>query len=190
MLAALLVGFIWGFSEGIWFFIIPDIALSFFAIYGWKKALASTFGTILGAMLAATLLFLLFSMFPSMQTKIISLWQSLPGFYPKMLSVASTHLHEQQGRGLVLGPNSGIPYRFYILEAFKQGITLSDLMLWTPLARIERIAIAPIAVLILKFLLKKKFSEKWVNRFLVIVLVFYWIGIYIWYWGFFLPKTY
>ncbi len=190
MIAALLVGFIWGLSEGTWFFIIPDIALSLFALRGWKSALISTVATIVGAMLAAVILFGLFSFFPSAQSKIIQLWQSLPGFYPKMLEVASGHLKAEGAKGLILGPNSGIPYRFYILEAFKQGISLSDLLLWTPIARIERIAISPIVVLVLKFFLMKKFNEKKINRSLSLIILLYWIGIYTWYWGFFLPKTY
>ena len=190
MIAALLVGFFWGLSEGTWFFIIPDIALSLFALRGWKPALISTIATIIGAMIAASFLFFLFSLFPSVQSKIIQLWQLFPGYYPKMLEVAATHLKEQKARGLILGPNSGIPYRFYILEAYKQGISLTDLLLWTPIARIERIIIAPIAVLTLKFFLKKKFGEKKTSRFLMFFIFFYWIGIYIWYWGFFLPKTY
>lgn len=190
MIAALLVGFLWGLFEGTWFFVIPDIALSYFALRGWKQALVSTVATILGAMLAAILLFWAFSIFPATQSKIIQLWQSLPGFYPKMLEVAATHLHSENAKGLILGPNSGIPYRFYILEAYKQGISLFDLLSWTPIARIERIAIAPIVVLILKFLLKKKFTEKTVNRSLGVFIFIYWIAIYVWYWGFFLPKTY
>lgn len=190
MIAALFVGLLWGIGEGTWFFIIPDIALSFFALKGWKPALISTAATVIGAMVAAISLFSLFSLLPSSQLKIIQLWQSLPGFYPKMLEVATLHLKEQQGRGLLMGPNSGIPYRFYVLEAYKQGISLGDILLWTPIARLERIAVAPIVVLFLKFFLKKKFDEKKVNKFLTFFIFFYWIGIYIWYWGFFLPKMY
>lgn len=190
MIASLLLGLTWGINEGTWFFIIPDIALSFFALRGWKPALIGTIFTIIGAMVAAILLFAIFSLVPSSQEKIIQLWQSLPGFYPKMLEIAATHLKERQGQGLLMGPNSGIPYRFYILEAYKQGISLSHLLLWTPIARLERIAIAPIIVLILNFLLKKKFEEKKVKHFLGFFIFCYWIGIYIWYWGFFLPKTY
>lgn len=190
MIAALLIGLAWGFSEGSWFFIIPDIALSIFALRGWKTALVSTIATIVGAMIAAISLFLVFSLFPGSEAKILHIWQSLPGFYPKMLDVAAIHLRAQGAKGLMLGPNSGIPYRFYILEAYKQGIPLSRLLFWSPIARLERIVLAPIVILILKYFLKKKFEEKKINKYLGIFIFIYWIGIYVWYWGIFLPKTY
>lgn len=200
----ILVGFFWGFNEGLWFFVIPDIALSLIALKGWKPALYSTIATVLGAMLSAILLYTVVSKsgVPELLLlKIEEIWSYFPGYYPKMFTRAASHLSSSGAKGLLIGPTSGIPYRFYVLEAIQQNISLKDLLFWTPLARLQRIAIAPIVVLAIQFVFFKsrpKFSEKWKSRLndkrfkkiLFVILCIYWIYIYVWYWGSFLPKTY
>lgn len=200
------VGFFWGFNEGTWFFIIPDIALSLIALKGIKPALYSTIATVIGAMCAAILLYavVLKSGAPEVVLlRVENIWSHFPGYYPKMLTTAAANISASGAKGLLTGPSSGIPYRFYVLEAIQQNISLWDLLLWTPLARLQRIAIAPIAILGIKYgfsllITKGNLSDKWksrlveknLNKALFVILTIYWIYIYIWYWGTFLPKTY
>jgi|GEM_PF-2021308 len=193
---ALLIGFCWGLFEGIWFFIIPDIALSFFALKGFKPALYATFAVIVGAMVAAISLFTLFQVYPETLETFRSIWSHLPGYYPSMFEVAKGHLQEAGTRGLLLGPSSGIPYRFYIYEAFKENLSLINFLIWTPAARLERIIIAPIACFALRLLAEKilipkyNFSRKKTYASLHLLIILYWCAIYYWYWVLFLPKTY
>ncbi len=193
------LGFFWGFNEGLWFFIIPDIILSIAALKGWKPALYTTIATIIGSMLAAATIYLILAHYP-IET-FTAIWSSLPGYYPKMLDTASLHLSTDGANGLLNGPTSGIPYRFYVLEAYQQNIALTDLLVWTPIARLQRIILAPIAVLIIKWLLSllakklpinqgKYLKQESVNKWLLMVICLYWIYIYVWYWGTFLPATY
>ncbi|MCB0348945.1 MAG: hypothetical protein KDD37_08910 [Bdellovibrionales bacterium] len=193
------ISFFWGYNEGLWFFIIPDIALSIFALKGWKPALYSTLATVFGSMLAAVTLFILLRFYKA--DTFTHIWSSFPGFYPKMLSVARLDLSTDGARGLLNGPTSGIPYRFYALEAYMINISILDLLIWTPLARLQRVILAPVAVLTLKWLLPKIFSrlplraqrhlkKHSLNKSLLLVICLYWIYIYVWYWGNFLPSTY
>lgn len=188
--------FLWGLLESLWFFIVPDVALSFIAAKGWRSAILSTLVATFGSMVAASFLYFLMSFFPFWIDMLKNLWSYLPGFYPNMLKVAANHLQENQALGLLSGPTSGIPYRYYVLEAYKANISLSQLLLWTPIARLERMVIAPLAVLLIKFILTKlnllfpKFTEKIRRQTLFILISFYWIFTYIWYWFYFLPKTY
>lgn len=55
--SAFLVAFLWGFSEAVWFFIIPDIFLTLIALFSLKRALLGMGWTILGAMLGGGLLY-------------------------------------------------------------------------------------------------------------------------------------
>jgi hypothetical protein len=193
---ALLIGFCWGFFEGTWFFFIPDIALSFFALKGIKHAIYGTLATIIGAMCAAIFLYFLFEHYPKSLEALPAFWSHLPGYYEQMFDVARTHLHESGAKGLLEGPKSGIPYRFFLLESFKDNISLINVLIWTPLARLERIVIAPIACLILRyfseFVLIAKFSlpRKKVYFSLHCLIFIYWCAIYYWYWFLFLPNTY
>ncbi len=196
MLISAIVAFFWGLFEGIWFFIVPDVALSFISIKGWKAAVASVIATVLGSMVAAAVLSSIVSYLPEFSSSLVSLWSHLPGFYPSMLDTAANHLRESQARGLLSGPTSGIPYRFYIYEAFLQKISLSSILLWTPPARLERILLAPVVVLTLRLVFRKisvfftGFCQSRQRRLLFFLVSVYWICTYIWYWFDFLPKTY
>lgn len=52
-----LISFLWGFSEAIWFFIIPDVFLTFIALFSLKRALIGMGWAIFGAMLGGALLY-------------------------------------------------------------------------------------------------------------------------------------
>ena len=112
-----------------------------------------------------------------------------------MAEVAAGHLALSGGSGLLSGPTSGIPYRVYLLEAWGQQISLWEILVWTPLARLERIVIAPAVVLVLRWAMLQGASrffgtpEFW-KRVLGALIVVYWIGLYIWYWGSFVPTAY
>jgi hypothetical protein len=190
------IGFLWGLMESLWFFVVPDVVISFLAIKGWKPAVKSTLGAVFGAAMGCIILFALFFNLPAALENLISLWSHLPGYYPKMFQVVNTHLQSDGVRGLLSGPSSGIPYRYYIYEALKLNLPLAGLLAWTPLARLQRIVIAPIVVLILRFLLQRVFrrwfpqKQDYIGRYLVLVIAIYWVGLYIWYWQSFLPLQY
>lgn len=182
-----LVGFIWAVCEGTWFFIVPDVALSFIATEGWLPALLATLSSVVGSMVAATLLYVLMSASPQWIDHLKNLWSHLPGFYPSMLETAAGHVRAKGAQGLLSGPTSGIPFRYYVFAAFRENISLAQLLLWTPIARLERIVIAPIVVLVTKYIFTRWGLHR---RILFVLITLYWVGTYVWYWFDFLPRTY
>lgn len=191
------IGFLWGLMESLWFFIVPDVAISFLALKGWRSALVSTVAAVLGAMLGAIILFLAFRFWDVGAVEFFrKLWSSLPGYYDMMVQVAHGHLVAGGAKGLTAGPASGIPYRFYVLEALQLKIPILDILAWTPYARLQRIIIAPVMVLILRQLTVFVARKWWPHRQelfqkgLTIIILVYWLGLYVWYWGSFLPQTY
>jgi hypothetical protein len=187
-------GTLWGFLEGTWLFLVPDILLCYWAMKGWRQALLAVAGVVIGAELAAILLYTLLP-YSDLSTALPQFWASLPGFTPKMAEVAAGHLALEGGKGLLAGPTSGIPYRAYLVEAWNAQIPLWEILVWTPLARLERILIAPAAVLALRWFLTTVVArsigtkELWM-RVLVVAVVVYWICLYTWYWGTFVPTIY
>lgn len=194
--------FFWGYNEGIWFFIVPDVILSYAALLGFKKAIGCTLAALLGSIAAASTLYFVFSNIPEfLILKIEELWSFFPGYYPKMLTLSSQHLTHKGAQGLLTGPTSGIPYRFYVLNAYMQNISLNELLLWTPLARLQRIILAPSVVLGVLFINSKLqnrypsiiqflFKEENFKKTLFALITIYWILLYQWYWGVFLPSHY
>jgi hypothetical protein len=158
-----------------------------------RKAAASTLAVVVGAMLGACILYCALGGWSGAYESLHHLWELLPGYRPKMVDVVSGHL-SSGARGLISGPSSGIPYRVYVLEAWNQGIPLVDVLLWTPVARLERIVIAPIVVLLLRFgarkLLLPRFTQVPWERAIAGLIVIYWIALYVWYWGVLVPKLY
>ena len=80
-----------------------------------------------------------------------------------------------------------------MLEAWRLHLPLGDVLLWTPLARLERIVIAPLAVLAFASS-RNGFSRRiqrvrW-NGVLAVLIVIYWVALYGWYWGSLIPKQY
>lgn len=186
---------LWGVCEGLWFFIVPDIILSFACLKGWKTALISTLSIIVGSMVAAVVLYLTIGLLPLWSDRWQALWSSLPGYYPRMFEVAANHIQENGAKGLLSGPSSGIPYRFYVFESFHQDISLWSLLIWTPLARVQRLFLTPLVILPANAILKKLEQKyKWNplirQRGWWVALIVYWIGTYIFYWGTFLPQHY
>jgi hypothetical protein len=194
-----LTGVLWGSFEATWFFIVPDILLCYWALRTARQAFWSTVGVTLGALLGAVFIYWVCSSENS--ASLLSLWNFFPGYAPKMSEVARSFLVDKGALGLTAGPSSGIPYRVFVLEGWRLSIPLQSILFWTPVARLERIIIAPIVILALRGMgswVKNRFSSrfpvldnekkgKWV---LTAIIILYWIGLYIWYWGFFVPTRY
>jgi hypothetical protein len=187
--------FFWGLAEGIFFFVVPDVILSAIATCSLATSLRASLLVVLGAVVAACLLYCgLFIGGDSALSLIHSVWSFFPGYTPKMDDLVREHL-SRGARGLLSGPQSGIPYRVYVVEAWKQQISLLEILLWTPFARFERILIAPVVVGVMKHILafalkKRRVGESTLSRVLLIAIALYWVVIYFWYWGFFIPANY
>ncbi|MGO9467732.1 MAG: hypothetical protein ACLQVF_26650, partial [Isosphaeraceae bacterium] len=124
-------------------------------------------------------------------------WSALPGFRATMLVRASGYLEAHGARGLLWGPESGLPFRVFVLEAYQLRIPLARILVWTPPARLERILLSPFIVAGARVALGRAArtlfpmcSNRPLDRLLVILVSIYWIGLYGWYWWFFLPRIY
>jgi hypothetical protein len=191
---AALTGFLWGLAEATVFFIVPDVLLCYWAMKSAKEALASTLAVVVGAMLGAVILYLSLDLDATHYTFFHGVWGCLPGFRAKMAEVAAGHLRAGGATGLLSGPGSGIPYRVYVLEAWKLRLSLGGVLLWTPVARLERIVIAPLSVLALRFLTERllapRFRRVHWDFVLAVLIVIYWTALYTWYWWSLVPNLY
>jgi hypothetical protein len=197
-LRELIMGAVWGLMEGTWFFLVPDVLLSYIAIRSLRRALVASLGVVIGAMAAACVLYALLGLDQGRaNTRFERFWSTLPGFRTSMMTRASDYLEADGPRGLLSGPQSGLPYRVFVVEAHRLSIPLSRILLWTPPARLERILLVPLIVAGFRVALFRitrasisAGQKSRADRLLVILLSMYWVGIYAWYWWFFLPRTY
>ncbi len=178
--ALVIVAFLWGFSEATWFFVIPDVYLTFVALLVWRRSgwclLAVLSGTVCGACLVHG--------FPAWDWP--SLWSALPGFRDGMMTTAEQQVREWGAPAINLGPANGIPYRYYIWVSANQDVSLIALLWATPLARLPRMT----ALMIFAFV-AERVTQKWFSKEMhCVAWVLVWITVYIVYWGYFLPQTY
>lgn len=107
-------GFIWGFAEATLFFIVPDVLLTFVALYSPRRSIKLVAFILLGALAGGTLMFHLGSRNPERAEAMVL---HVPFVSPVMFD--KTHLgFERDGIWtLAKAPGNGIPYKVYCVQA-------------------------------------------------------------------------
>ena len=189
-LMAIAIALVWGWSEAVWFFVIPDVWLTFCVFRGARTAtlsvLAATVGAIMGALT-------IYALPHSGQSALHHWWTLCPGYYAPMFSWIAEQL--QRGpSGLLAGPTQGVPYRFFVYSASQSQMSLASILAWTPIARLPRMLMAPAIAGPLLWLVGKQNRDLDlklpVERILVILFLTIWAVIYADYWFVYLPSRF
>lgn len=180
----------WGWSEATWFFIVPDFWLSFTVFWGPRVALVSIGAAALGAVLGSTTYY---GLGDSGREMLHSWWSHTPGFAEEMFKEIHRHLHEGLS-GLRLGPWQGLPYRYYLKEVHTMPVSLPQVWLWTLVARIPRLCMAPIlcgsTLALLEYQARQLELKVPLRPLLVGLFLLLWAMIYYDYWFVFVPRSY
>lgn len=134
---ALRVGFGWGFAEGLFFFLVPDVFISFATLFSLRAGVAAWVASIAGSAVAVVVLYAL----------MVIVGLDYPGFLDELPGI-STQLVAEVSRdvgegGLPYTPLfmlSGVPLKVWAAGAFANGFPLGAVLLWTVFARVVRIA--------------------------------------------------
>lgn len=130
-----LPAFTWGFAEGTFFFLVPDIWLSHLALVSPKRAFAASVPTLIGALAGGAATYTWARRIPEEESR--RLLASLPAISTAMVDTVDAEL----SRGLhtmVLGPLRGRPYKIYARSAGVRGEGLLPFLLWSIPARLPR----------------------------------------------------
>lgn len=135
-LGILFAAFLWGFAEASFFFVVPDLYLSFLATakdrrLGLKGALAA----LLGALAGGAVIYLWASASPALAAAFI---EAVPAISPEMLQEVTRDLSERGLSSLFLGAMTGVPYKVYALQAAGLSLPLESFLLVTLPARLFR----------------------------------------------------
>lgn len=131
------VGFWWGTAEGLCFFIVPDVYISFAALFSSRAGAVAWLSSIAGSLVAVSVIYLL----------TVTLGLDYPAFLTAVPGISHSLLEHVAGRlaaeGLPYTPLlvlGGVPLKVYGALAYTLGVPLGPVMLWTVFARIVRIA--------------------------------------------------
>lgn len=168
------ISFIWGFSEATFFFIVPDVWLSFCSIKSWKTGLKQIVLVLVGALIGGSCMYFLGS---AIQGKILVLLDYVPMVNRELIHYAINEIFTYEYKALFYGPIQGIPYKIY---ASASG--LFSLNYWTfLLVSVPVRSFRFIVSVVLSNFISSVVLRKWSLQKKRIVLILAWVIIYCFY---------
>lgn len=164
----------WGIAEATVFFIVPDVLLSWFALYGVRRALIACLFAMLGALVGGTIVWFVARNDPE---SLRQLFTALPAINYEMLSSVRAQLEQDGLVALFLGPLTGTPYKIYTLEAAHLGFGFAIFMLISIPARLIRFVFVTVVVAAVSHLLRLRLTLRQRQYLLAAC----WIAFYSWY---------
>jgi hypothetical protein len=175
---ARLAGFGWGLAEGLFFFIVPDVYISFATLFSPRVGLISWLFSIVGSVVAVGLIYLL----------IAGSAIDYPGFLAQLPGVSDAMIRRVQSavasEGLPYTPFlvfGGVPLKVYAAAAFSLALPLGAVLSWTVFARLVRIAPSYAGAAALRLLFRRAIDAHpaaWTA-----LCACFWVGFYILYFG-------
>jgi hypothetical protein len=129
-------GFWWGLAEGLFFFIVPDVYISFATLFALRAGAVAWLFSIAGSLTAVPIIYLLIAA----GVDYLGFLQTVPGISAALVAEVGAALG---AAGLPYTPYlaaGGVPLKLYAASAFSLGLSLGAVMVWTVFARIVRIA--------------------------------------------------
>ena len=108
----IIASFIWGFSEATFFFIIPDVLLSYYALRNdnLKSVFLINITCITGAALGGAVIFIMSTINHS---NVIDFMLTVPAIHTYMLDHVESEMSSNAFLALVTGPLFGVPYKLF-----------------------------------------------------------------------------
>ncbi|HXR34054.1 MAG TPA: hypothetical protein VN830_10120 [Verrucomicrobiae bacterium] len=173
----LVVAFLWGLAEATFFFIIPDVFLSFVAMLDWRSTWKHIVAALAGALLGGALLFHWAQADPEAAHAAVA---RVPFITPKMFAKVDTGFDRMGLLAVLAGSISGIPYKLYAVEAPRIS-TQSAFLLATPPARAVRFTLVWMIFGAAAGWLRRRCALP--TRKLAYIHALLWIVAYAFYWG-------
>jgi membrane protein YqaA with SNARE-associated domain len=137
LLASSWIGLFWGFAEGTFFFIVPDVLLTFVALFSFRRFLVCLCASLAGSAIAGVLVYFAGAYQPAMAEAVL---QSMPFVTKKMFAAAQSDYGRYGIWALVKAPFSGIPFKVYVFMGAGH-IKILPIILVGLFARLVRFAV-------------------------------------------------
>jgi hypothetical protein len=131
------VGFWWGLAEGLFFFIVPDVYISFATLFSLRAGAIAWLFSVAGSATAVVVLYVLTAM---LGLDYLSFLDWIPGISESLIQRMGQQLAAEGLPYTPLFVMAGVPLKLYAAQAFALEMSLGAVLLWTVFARIVRIA--------------------------------------------------
>lgn len=169
-------GFWWGFAEGLFIFIVPDVYVSFAALFSWRTGLVAWGASIAGSLTGVLAIYLLSVGLGFDYVRFLGV---IPGIPSSMLFRVGAQLG---ANGLPYTPllsTGGVPLKVYAGTAFFLGFGVLPVLVWTVFARIVRMAPVFAVAAAARLLLRRSIDAR--PALWGAILVAVWIVFYVFY---------
>ena len=167
----------WGLAEGTFFFIIPDVFLSYVATLSWRRTWKHVVAAAAGALLGGAFLFHWSTAAPGAAHEAIT---RVPFVREAMFSRVDEGFRTHGLLAIFLGSVTGIPYKLYAVEAPKFSREAAFLLATLP-GRLVRFLLVWSAFGAVAGWLQRKFA--WPRWKYSLIHASIWIVSYVIYWG-------
>lgn len=168
----MIAAFIWGFSEATFFFIIPDVLLSYYSLQSdnFKNVFIMNIICIIGAAIGGAVIFIISSFSHS---AVIDFMLNIPAIHPYMLTHVESEMSANTFIALITGPLFGVPYKLFASFA-PLHTNLFIFVLFTAPARFIRFIIVSLLAYVLSHQILPGLSVK----VKILIWLFVWIIVY------------
>lgn len=171
------ISFLWALFEATFFFIIPDVWLSFNSVDSLKKGFKNMMFAIIGALFGGTLMFILGSY---NITSVNNMLINIPLIDANIINQVNDSIQSDGLLAIFMGPLKGIPYKIYASYSGALALNYLMFMLISIFARGIRFSISIIITNLLSRTLLIQLTL--INKRIIITIL--WLLIYIMYFSF------
>lgn len=112
--SATVLGFLWGFAEATFFFIVPDVLLSRVALFSFRRLVLCIVATLAGSIFGGAAVYYAAGCVPELAGRMV---HAVPFVTQGMFETVGGEFRQQGLGALFNGPASGKPYKIYALLA-------------------------------------------------------------------------
>lgn len=165
--------FIWGFSEAVCFFIIPDVILTFYALCNkkFKYVVYANAAAVSGAMIGGITVFVWSSISPEHAENFML---GIPAVHEYMIEHVHQTLENSIFTALITGPLFGVPYKLFASAAPEYTGMLIFLLFTIPARLLRFLLVSSIAYLLSHYIFKN--LSFWLKTVIWLIV---WIIVYI-----------
>jgi hypothetical protein len=166
-------GFTWGLAEGLAFFIVPDVYITFATLFSIRAGIVAWAWSLVGSLVAVLIIWGLVTMLGG---GYVAFLQNIPGISLGLLQQTTLKLTAD---GLPMTPFlvlGGVPLKVYAALAFTLGISLGTTLLWTIFARLVRIGPVFLLVAGVRLVFRRHVDDHpglWLTLFVIAWTAFY-----------------
>ena len=175
--ACLVAGAAWGWAEGIWFFIVPDVLVTLAALFSLRRSFTLVAAVTAGSLVAGMTMFCWGAYNRPSAVAFV-------GHVPFVSATMSSSVQAQYGRhgvwALCSAPLSGIPYKMYAVHAAGT-VDIVPFMLVSIPARILRFALSWAVFACIRLVFPRAIAAR--PLLFLCVHGAYWLAIYVFYWS-------